>query len=260
MKAIILIAGQGKRLLPLTAKRPKCLLEVQGKSILEWQVNELRKCGVDEITVVTGYGADKVDEILNAKPHLNHIKTFYNPDFATTDNLVSCWKVRQEMNEDFILLNGDTLFEADILKTLLASPLHPITVTINHKDRYDNDDMKVCLNDTQLINIGKTLLPEDTHGEAIGMILFRGEGPMIFRQGLEQAVEAPQASHRWYLSVIDAIASKKEILTCSIAGLRWCEVDCPADLKEADRIVATFPTKRQVELSVQDHQARNVAA
>lgn len=260
MKAIILSAGQGKRLLPLTATLPKCLLEVQGKTLLEWQVGELHKCGVNEITVVTGYGADKVEALLQTKQHLQQVKTLYNPDYATTDNLVSCWKVRKEMNEDFILLNGDTLFEAEVLKTLLASPINPITVTINHKERYDNDDMKVSLNNTQLMRIGKTLAPEETDGESIGMILFRGDGPMTFQRELEHAVDEPQAAHRWYLSVIDTIASQEEVLTCSIRGLRWCEVDCPADLKEADRVVTGFPNEDGINPAGKNLQAQKVAA
>lgn len=241
MKAIILSAGQGKRLLPLTADRPKCLLEIQGMSILEWQVRELHKCGVTDITVVTGYGADQVDALVQSKAHLQDIDTFYNPDFATSDNLVSCWKVREKMNEDFILLNGDTLFEAQVLKSVLASTPTPITVTINFKDSYDDDDMKVHLNKNQLINIGKTLSPEVTHGESIGMILFRGEGSMTFRQALEEAMDTPQAAKRWYLSVIDSIAAQSEVLTCSIEGLLWCEVDCQTDIEEADSVLASFP-------------------
>lgn len=241
MKAIILSAGQGKRLLPLTARLPKCLLEVQGKAILEWQVGELHKCGISDITVVTGYGAEDIAARIQKNDELRQVKTFYNPDYATADNLVSCWKVREEMQEDFILLNGDTLFEAAVLKSLLASPDNPITVTINHKDRYDSDDMKVCLKGTQLIKIGKTLSPDETHGESIGMIFFRGDGPMIFRKGLEQALTEPQATQRWYLSVIDTIARQHKVLTCSIKGLRWCEVDCPADLKQAATVVAGFP-------------------
>ncbi len=243
MKAIILSAGQGKRLLPFTAKLPKCLLEVQGKTILEWQIGELSKCGIDAITVVTGYGYEDVDSTLQKNEGLRNIKTFYNPDFAKTDNLVSCWKVREQMNEDFILLNGDTLFESAVLKKLLASPTSPITVTINHKDRYDSDDMKVSLMKTRLTRIGKDLSASETHGESIGMILFRGDGPMIFREGLEQALRESQAAHRWYLSVIDTISRQKEVLTCSIKGLQWCEVDCPADLEAADKVTSYLKGK-----------------
>lgn len=240
MKVIILSAGQGKRLLPHTAKNPKCLLSIQGKTILEWQISELHKCGIDQITVVTGYGAEKVDTLLQQKYGIQDIKTYLNSDYAVTDNLVSCWKVRDEMNEDFILLNGDTLFEAEVIKTLLASPETPITVTISHKDLYDADDMKVCLAGTRLLNIGKNLLSERTHGESIGMILFRNDGPALFRSGLQKAISEVQTTHKWYLSVIDAIAQKKTVLTCSIRGLSWCEVDYPADLIDAEKVVKSL--------------------
>ncbi len=240
MKVIILSAGQGKRLLPLTAETPKCLLEIQGKTLIEWQIDELQKCGLDQIIVVTGYGSEKVKSLLQRRYGQENIKTHYNPDYAKTDNLVSCWQVRNKMNEDFILLNGDTLFEAAVLSTLLASPASQITVTINYKDSYDADDMKVSLAETRLTKIGKDIREGGIHGESIGMILFRNDGPGIFRKGLEKAVTEPSSANRWYLSVIDAIALKKTVLTCSIGGLLWCEVDYPVDLKKADTIVTGF--------------------
>ena len=243
MKVIILSAGQGKRLLPLTANIPKCLLEIQGKTLIDWQIGELHKCGIDQITVVTGYGADKVESLLQENYGRQSIKTHYNPDYATTDNLVSCWKVRKEMNEDFIILNGDTLFEAAALKSLLASAHNPITVAINHKDTYDTDDMKVSLAETRLLRVGKDIPPDEIHGESIGMILFRGDGPMIFRNGLERALSDTTSVHSWYLSVIDSIAREKTVLTCSIKGLLWCEVDYLADLKRAGSVVAGFPAE-----------------
>lgn len=243
MKVIILSAGQGTRLLPYTANVPKCLLDIQGKTLLEWQIGELHKCGIEQITVVTGYGAEKVDALLQQKYEGQDIKTHYNPDYATTDNLVSCWEVRGQMSEDFILLNGDTLFEAEVVKNLLASPVTPLTVTIDHKEIYDTDDMKVSLDGTRLLNISKEILSDKVHGEAIGMILFRGDGPFLFRDSLEKALNDVQSTHKWYLSVIDAIAKKNTVLTCSIQGLSWCEVDYPTDLDEAATVVTEFTGK-----------------
>lgn len=241
MKVIILSAGQGKRLLPKTAEIPKCLLDIQGRTLIEWQIGELYKCGIDQVTVVTGYGAEKVDTLLQQRCGYSGVTTYYNPDYATTDNLVSCWKVRHEMNEDFILLNGDTLFEAGVLKRLLASAETPITVTINQKDGYDADDMKVSLTEkTRLTRIGKDIPSGQIDGESIGMILFRGTGPELFSRGLEKAVDEPTAGHKWYLSVIDAIAKENTVLTCSISGLLWCEVDYPEDLEKAGGVVIDF--------------------
>lgn len=259
MKVIILSAGQGKRLLPLTAKIPKCLLKIQGKTLLDWQIGELHKCGIDQVTVVTGYGADKVESSLRENYGRQRIRTHYNPDYATTDNLVSCWKVREEMNEDFILLNGDTLFEAAALKSLLTSSPNPITVAINHKASYDTDDMKVSLSGTRLHRVGKNIPRDEIHGESIGMILFRGDGPMIFRDGLEKALSDSQSVHSWYLSVVDAIAREKTVLTCSITGLLWCEVDYPADLKRAGSVVAGFSLKDDLVNSDGDGERLKIA-
>ena len=67
MKAVILSAGQGKRLLPLTADSPKCILPIMGQTLIEWQIDELAKCGIDQVTVVLGYRADKVERILRSR-------------------------------------------------------------------------------------------------------------------------------------------------------------------------------------------------
>lgn len=260
MKVIILSAGQGKRLLPLTADTPKCLLDIEGKTLLEWQIGELHKCGIDKITVVSGYGSEKVASLLQQNYGQQNIRTHYNPDFATTDNLVSCWKIREEMNEDFILLNGDTLFEAAVVRSLLASPENPITVTINHKDSYDTDDMKVSLAETRLTRVSKEIPQSDIHGESIGMILFRGDGPAIFRKGLEKALNDTKSVHKWYLSVIDAIAQEHNVRTCSISGLLWCEVDYPADLKKANKVVTGFPAENKPDTVTNDPKSHITTA
>jgi len=238
MKAIVLSAGQGKRLLPLTAESPKCLLTIRGKSLIEWQIDELRKCGIDQIVVVTGYRADKIDDLLQRRYRSDGLKTIYNEDYAMTDNLVSCWAAHDEMTEDFILLNGDTLFEADVLKTLMQSPENHITVVVSHKGAYDADDMKVKMEACRLVQIGKKIPQEDIHGESIGMIQFRGQGPALFCSAMERALRDPEATGYWYLSVIDELARQIPVWTCSINGLKWCEVDYPIDLKHADRVVA----------------------
>jgi len=238
MKVIILSAGQGKRLLPLTAETPKCLLPIHGKTLLEWQIDALHQCGVDNITVVTGYRAEKVDEVLQRSYGRGRVKTLFNSAYAITDNLVSCWAARQEMQEDFIILNGDTLFETNVLKRLFASPERPVTVVVDHKDIYDTDDMKVEMDGVRLVRIGKNIAHDKAQGESIGMILFRGEGPLLFCSALKEILNDPNAGKKWYLSAIDDIAQSMPVWTCSINGLKWCEVDYPDDLKKAAGVVS----------------------
>jgi choline kinase len=242
MKTIILSAGQGKRLLPLTAEKPKCLLPIHGKTLIEWQIDALCQCGIEEITVVTGYHAEKVDEVILRAYGMGRIRTLYNPAYAVTDNMVSCWAARHEMMQDFIILNGDTLFETAVLRRLLASPTHPVTVVVDHKEIYDADDMKVELEGARLVRIGKDIAPERAQGESIGMIFFRDEGPSMFCRTVEKILNDPLSGKKWYLSAIDEMAQFMPVWTCSVRGAKWCEVDYLADIERADDVVSTLAT------------------
>lgn len=237
MKAVILSAGQGKRLLPLTADSPKCILPIMGQTLIEWQIDELAKSGIERVTVVLGYRADKVQRILQARYGTDRVRTVYNPAYAVSDNLVSCWAAHDEMDEDFILLNGDTLFEAAVLNQLLGSENRPVTVVVSQKNEYDDDDMKVELDGRRLVKIGKDLIPDQVDGESIGMIRFRGQGPKMFRDSIETALHDPLSRSKFYLAVIDNMARRMPVWTCLIQGLQWCEIDYRADLKHAENVV-----------------------
>jgi len=230
-KAIILSAGQGSRLLPLTADQPKCLIEFSGKSLIAWQIEALAANGINDIAVVTGFRDLKMDAALAeiARPPLM-IRSCFNPFYKVADNLGSCWVVREEMDQDFIILNGDTLVSPDIIARLMTGATRPITVTIDVKDIYDLDDMKVQRDGDRLVQIGKRIEPEDSNAESIGMIAFKGEGPAIFRQQVEAMMRTPEGVLNWYLKAIHALAPSGVVGTVSIEGLPWAEIDFPEDL------------------------------
>ncbi len=241
MKAIILGAGQGKRLLPLTAEVPKALLNIAGRSLAEWQARELCRCGIEELVFVTGFNSAAFERALAALAPAYpgcRVRSIHNVGYASTDNLVSCWMARAEMTEDFVLLNGDTLFRAPLLRQLLASEEAPVTLAADRKEHYDEDDMKIRFDSRRLDKIGKTLPAPEADGESIGMILFRDEGPARFAAALEEAVREPQAEKRWYLSVIDALAPSGDVQVELIEGHPWCEVDYPLDLERARHLAA----------------------
>lgn len=241
MKAVVLSAGQGKRLLPLTAENPKCLLPVrEGETILAAQLRTLARCGIERAVIVTGFGAERVDAQLAASPVPGlATETLFNPFYRSSDNLMTCWLARGAMADDFVLLNGDTLFEDAVLETLLASPPAPVTVTTDCKSQYDGDDMKVSLDASgRVLAIDKELPPAMVSAESIGLLAFRGSGPKLFVDALEHAVRDPAAMRRWYLSVVSGLAQSTAVESASIEGLWWCEVDSHADLEAARREIA----------------------
>src|SRR5262249_49866684 len=160
MKAIVLNAGLGRRLRPTTDELPKCLLPVDADHpVLELQLRALAQCGIRHVTIMIGYGAEKVEHFLTTHPvaHLT-VQTRYNPFFATTNTAVTCWLAIRDMTEDFVLVNGDTLFETEILRQVLTAPEAPLVMAIDQKISYDADDMKVMLNSSgQLRAVGKSL-------------------------------------------------------------------------------------------------------
>lgn len=242
VKAIILSAGQGKRLMPLTAERPKCLIELSGLPLLEWQIRALAANDVREAVVVTGFAADMMDRTVAemAVPGIS-VRTIYNPFYALADNTASCWVARHEMEGDFLILNGDTLLEPAIVDRLLTRATAPITVTVDRKSDYDADDMKVQDAGGRLWAIGKTLPLEIVTGESIGFLRFTAEGGRLFKAEVERTLRTPEGLRRWYLSVIDTIAKETGAVgTVSIEGLEWGEMDFPADVERNRDLTARW--------------------
>ena len=238
MKAIILGAGQGKRLLPLTEACPKCLLEVGGQPILQWQLEGLAANGVREAVIVTGFGADAVDAFVAQCPVPGiKVRTLHNPFYSVSDNLASLFVARHELSGPFLILNGDTLFEPSVLGTVLTEASSPITVTIDRKALYDTDDMKVELDGTRVLAIGKSLPTDSVHGEAIGLHLFRVESNQPFLRSIEDALRGANGLRLWYLSAVNGLARLGLVGSVSIEGLSWCEIDSVTDLNNAQSFV-----------------------
>jgi len=241
-RAIILSAGQGSRLLPLTAERPKCLIDFSGRTLLAWQIETLIAQGVTRFDIVTGFMTQMVEaELARLQRPGVTIRTCFNPFYKVADNLGSCWIARDAMDGDFLILNGDTLISPEIAAKVQADDGGwPITVTVDVKSNYDSDDMKVTRQAGKLLAIGKTLTAEQTNAESIGFLAFRGEGVALFRDTVEAFMRTPAGVENWYLKIIDAIAPTGKVGTCSIEGLKWAEVDFLNDVETATALTRTW--------------------
>jgi len=233
--AILLSAGQGSRMLPLTAERPKCLIEFSGRSLLEWQVEMLARGGVKRIDVVTGFMTDMVDAVITGIADSRvTVRSYFNPFYKVADNLGSCWIAREAMKSDFLILNGDTLVSEEVVQRVQQRSDWPIAVTVDVKPAYDSDDMKVTREtDGRLSRIGKTLTAAESNAESIGFLAFRGEGSALFRDAVRAAMRTPEGVQHWYLKVIDSLATTGKVGTVSIEGLGWAEVDFLNDIETA---------------------------
>jgi choline kinase len=244
MKAIILSAGQGSRLGHLVDDRPKCLIDFGGRTLLDRQLDTLAANGVDEAVVVTGFHDELVDAAIAARTGGPSVRTIFNPFYKVADNTGSLFMAREELAGDCLVWNGDTLVSSALMARVVANRRAGICVTIDRKDGYDEDDMKVVVaEDGRLRAIGKRI-SEGVNGESIGLLAFRGGGAEAFREAIERAMRTSEGTTIWYLRVIHHLAQNGEVWTLDIQGEEWGEVDFPPDVDAARALVAGWDSKK----------------
>jgi choline kinase len=248
MKAIILSAGQGSRLGHMTDDRPKCLIEFAGRSLLDRQLDTLAANGIDEAVVVTGFRDDQIEAALERRRAAGEgpdVRTIFNPFYKVADNLGSLFIARDEIAGDVLVWNGDTLVSQGLMGRVVGNDCDGICVTIDRKDGYDEDDMKVIADpDGRLRAIGKRI-SEGVNAESIGLLAFRRGGAERFRQAIEKAMRTSEGTTIWYLRVIHHLAQNGDVWTLDISGEEWGEVDFPEDVERAGTLVRRWDEARK---------------
>ncbi len=241
MKIIILSSGTGRRLLPLTANTPKSLIDLgNGKTLLETQIENIAKSGViDEIVVVIGYCADQVEaKIKKYRREGLRIKTVYNPFYEVSNNLMTLWMAKHEMNEDFMITNGDNIFESEVFSELATKNKNGIFLTTSLRDSYGEDDMKVIIEDGLIEKVSKQIQGDKAGAESVGLTLISGEKYReIFKDNLEELAREPEYVQKFWLEVFNRMISKGvRVAPFEIDGKRlWVEVDFHGDLSDVIR-------------------------
>jgi len=232
MKAIILSAGQGSRLGHLVDNGPKCLVDFNGRTLLDRQLDTLAENGVEEAVVVTGFRDDAVEAAIAARSGGPKVRTVFNPFYKVADNLGSLFVAKHELAGDCLVWNGDTLVSNALMALVLGNHRQGICVTIDRKPGYDADDMKVVEEGGRLKEIGKRI-KSGVNAESIGLLAFRGGGAAQFREAIERAMRTSEGTTIWYLRVIHQIAQRADVWTLDIQGEEWGEVDFPEDVEAA---------------------------
>lgn len=231
MKAIILVAGMGKRMYPLTLHTPKCLLKLNTKSILEHQIGVLNKCGISEIVVVSGYKSGDVQREVGDK--VNHI---FNPFYRITNSIASLWLAKEIIspNEDVVILNGDIIFGEDILGGLIDCG-EGMYMAVEKKNDCTDTDFKLRVIDGVVVDMGKTLSNSDSYGEYIGVVkITKGMIPQ-FVDALNQMMTNGKFTIWYELILQEMTRSGFEVNVFDTGKRYWIEVDTEEDLERARR-------------------------
>src|SRR6185436_10045643 len=146
-----------------------------------------------------------------------------------------------------LVWNGDTLVSNQLMAQVVGNrDQDGICITIDRKPNYDEDDMKVVVDDAgRLHAIGKRLDRHEVNAESIGLLAFRGAGAQTFRHAIERAIRTAEGTTIWYLRVIHQIAQEAPVWTLDINGEEWGEVDFPEDVENAQALTERWDAARK---------------
>ena len=247
MKAIFIAAGQGSRLGSFTKDLPKPLVAVNDKSILERQIELLRKNNISEIIIVTGYKKEKFK--------FQNVDYLHNPNFLEDEQAGSLMRARSKFSGDVIVMFGDILFDEEILLQMLNSNAE-ISIAIDkqweksYEERKDNPidkADKVLLEKNKIIQISAKKIQSDKNndvGELLGIMKLSQKGSQILIEHYErleknhngQFHDAESFKKAKFVDILqELIALGVEITPVPITG-NWCEIDTPDDLARAKKI------------------------
>lgn len=243
MNLIILAAGQGKRLYPLTKDTPKSLLDLgDGSTLLDRQLeNAIASHTLHKVYVITGYLSEQLEAKLESYRDQADIEVVYNPYYDVSNNLLSLWCAHYLMlEEDFLVSNGDNIYKPHVYDQVLAGDHEAIQLTIDHKDHYDSDDMKVRIDEQRHVQqVSKKIEAADAQAESVGLVMVRGAAMRTrFHDKLMQMVKQPESRDAFWLEIFNSlVADGHTITTCEINHDDWGEVDFHPDIEAMRKAV-----------------------
>jgi L-glutamine-phosphate cytidylyltransferase len=237
LRAIILAAGKGSRLEPVSGDSVKCLVELGGMTLIERQVSYLQACGISQIAVVVGFQAERIRRICG--PELEYVE---NPIFAETNSLYSLWLARHLFGSGFVVMNSDVFFHPQLLRDLVTSEYEDaILVSSRNQTKYGDEEMKVKIRGGQLLDISKTMDPDEADGENVGIVKFGAIGASEVAKQLEKLI-ADGAKKSWAPRAFLEFSKSRPLHAVSTRGFPWIEIDFPDDLQRAqDEILPQIP-------------------
>ena len=237
-KALILAAGLGTRLAPITDYIPKALVAVNGKPIQLKQIENLHLIGVTDITIVTGYRTEVIEQnVHEIWPDINIVESV---DYASTNNMYSAYLGIKAMFSDdnirpFYMMNADVFYDASVIDALKKFPCpNAVIVDMGH---YIEESMKVVEKEGSLCEISKQIVPEDALGSSIDVYKFDADGGAAFYERCREYIEEKKELRKWSEVALNDTFKDVVFRACPLNG-RWYEIDNLEDLRAAESLFA----------------------
>jgi choline kinase len=225
---VILAAGRGARLNGNRPGLPKCLVTLGGETMLARNVRILRAAGVSRIVVVVGCAAALVRR---SCPEVTFVE---NTRFAETNSLYSLWLARGALADGFLVMNCDVLAHPQLVVDLLSAR-HDDALLLAYRgegERYGDEEMKVRVRCGRIVDISKTMPPDDADGENLGIAKFGPAGTRVLIEEMKRLIAAGE--HKaWAPRAFKAFAARRPLHAIGTRGFPWIEIDFPDDYRRA---------------------------
>jgi L-glutamine-phosphate cytidylyltransferase len=247
MRAIVLAAGEGTRLRPITLDRPKCLVPLDGRPLLLTQVGALAAAGVDDVTVLTGYRADQIRAL--------GLTTIHNERYAETNMVASlmCARDRFDGSDDVLIAYGDLVYEPRLLRALVASDA-PVAITVDAAWRElwslrmddplaDAETLKLD-GDGNVVDLGKPPASyADIEGQYMGLIKVRADFAPAFVAAYDALDPAGPYDGRdrdsmYMTSFLQHLIDHLTLVAAVVVERGWLEIDTLDDLARYESMAA----------------------
>ena len=237
MKAVILAAGEGRRLAPMRWDKPKCLLPCGNRTLLDNTLQSIQEHGIHEVVIVVGYRRELVEAWVDqgGRPgtprHAMQYDFVVNEDYATTNTIHSLWLAHQYLNEEILYLNGDVWFEPSLLSLLLQQSGSALGVEVK---RCGAEEVKVLADTSgRITRIGKKLPPEEALGEFIGVGKFEHSACALLVESLRRFNEVLGRRDLFFEAALHDILDRHAFMAAPLVGLKAVEIDTPEDYARA---------------------------
>ena len=237
MIGVILAAGMAKRLRPLTDTKPKCLLEVGGKTLLQRTVDAMAATGITEFVVVTGYRANMIRDFLTIHYSLFTIHFLHNADYEHNNNIYSLWMAGQKVRgKEFLLMDSDILCDPKAIAEV-ACQSEPALALNRHE--LGEEEMKIVVDaDNRITEISKTCRVEDAVGESVGIEKMTADYSEALYRELDQMIEKERLIDIFYERAFERLIPQGHTFKV-IDTTRYFsyELDTPEDFEKATQLL-----------------------
>ena len=234
MRYIILIAGKGSRLKPLTLNMPKSLFKLdKDTTILERMIEVIKRYDNDShFTVVCGFMANEIESRLSK---INaDIKIVMNPFYEVTNSIASLWFAREDLRDDVVIINGDIVMEEVLVKDVICTKVKKPCVLIDSSIK-NNGDYNVQVHNGKILVMSKNL--DNYYGEYAGVTKLDTKSASIVKKQIENMVRLGMYD-QWYENALVQLIfdTDFELEYVDVCNNKWTEVDCVDDMLLARRI------------------------